>query len=135
MSTATSLTQEETEKEALAISIYERYSLLEEERSRGSAECEKGDYNVEPFEGITYGDYERCLCQVGVTTIIAKFLILDMPIDRDTPILVARGFLYTCGRILNTIERITSTFDGICHQMFRAAKTSLDTAESDSGDE
>ncbi|GKG40088.1 retrovirus-related pol polyprotein from transposon TNT 1-94, partial [Tanacetum coccineum] len=27
------------------------------------------------------------LCQVGVTTIIAKFLILDMPIDRDTPIL------------------------------------------------
>ncbi|GJR38401.1 hypothetical protein Tco_1214085 [Tanacetum coccineum] len=28
-----------------------------------------------------------------------------------------------------------STFDGICHQTFRAAKTSLDTAESDSDDE
>ncbi|GKD61410.1 hypothetical protein Tco_1298919, partial [Tanacetum coccineum] len=42
----------------------------------------------------------------GVTTIIAKFLIQDMPIDRDTLILVGRGFLHTCGSILNTIERI-----------------------------
>nr|GEU37921.1 hypothetical protein [Tanacetum cinerariifolium] len=75
------------------------------------------------------------LCQVGVTTIIAKFLILDMPIDRDTPILVGRGFLHTCSGILNTIERITSTFDGICHQTFRAAQTSLDTAESNNDDE
>ncbi|GKB69641.1 hypothetical protein Tco_0931053 [Tanacetum coccineum] len=75
------------------------------------------------------------LCQVGVTTIIAKFLILDMPIERDTPIIVEGGFVYTCGSILNTIERITSTFDEICHQTFRAAKTSLDTAKSDSDDE
>ncbi|GJR70571.1 retrotransposon ORF1 [Tanacetum coccineum] len=75
------------------------------------------------------------LCQVGVTTIIAKFLILDMPIERDTPILVGRGFLYTCGGILNIIERITSTFNEICHRTFRAAKTSLNTEESDSDDE
>ncbi|GJT71060.1 hypothetical protein Tco_1030346 [Tanacetum coccineum] len=34
-------------------------------------------------------------CQVGVTTIIAKFLILDMPIDRDAPILVAKTSLNT----------------------------------------
>ncbi|GKD47501.1 hypothetical protein Tco_1276477, partial [Tanacetum coccineum] len=47
---------------------------------------------------------KNVLCQVGVTNIIAKFLILDMPIDRDTPVLVRRGFLYTCGSILNTIE-------------------------------
>ncbi|GJV34600.1 hypothetical protein Tco_1395000 [Tanacetum coccineum] len=58
-----------------------------------------------------------------------------MPIDRDTPILVGRGFLHTCGGIVNTIENITSTFDGICHQTFRAAKTSLDTVESDNDDE
>ncbi|GKB28739.1 hypothetical protein Tco_0868140 [Tanacetum coccineum] len=45
------------------------------------------------------------------------------------------GFLYTCGSILNTIERITSTFDGLCHQTFHVAKTSLDTTESDSDDE
>nr|GEV49220.1 hypothetical protein [Tanacetum cinerariifolium] len=32
---------------------------------------------------------------VGVTTLITKFLILDIPIDRDAPIVVGRGFLYT----------------------------------------
>ncbi|GKF26134.1 hypothetical protein Tco_0082028 [Tanacetum coccineum] len=30
-------------------------------------------------------------CQVGVTTIIAKFLILDIPIDRDASIVVAES--------------------------------------------
>ncbi|GKA53557.1 hypothetical protein Tco_0746872 [Tanacetum coccineum] len=58
-----------------------------------------------------------------------------MPIDKDTPILVGRGFLHTCGGILNTIDNMRSTFDGICHQTFHAAKTSLDTTESDSDDE
>ncbi|GJV55067.1 ribonuclease H-like domain-containing protein [Tanacetum coccineum] len=81
------------------------------------------------------GVLKDVLCQVGVTTIIAKFLILDMPIDRDAPILVGRGFLYTCGSILNTRDRITSTFDGVCHQTFRVAKTSLNIEESDSDDE
>ncbi|GJZ89192.1 retrotransposon ORF1 [Tanacetum coccineum] len=80
------------------------------------------------------GVLKDVLCQVGVTTIIAKFFILDMPFDRDAPILVGRGFLYTSGSVLNTIDRITSTFDGVCHQTFRAAKTSLNTKESDSDD-
>ncbi|GJZ74234.1 hypothetical protein Tco_0638380 [Tanacetum coccineum] len=86
--------------------------------------------NTEPI-----GVLKDVLCQVGVTTIIAKFLILDMPIDRDAPILVSRGFLYTCGSILNTRDKITSTFDGVCHQTFPAAKTSLNTEESDNDDE
>ncbi|GKC38578.1 hypothetical protein Tco_1050962, partial [Tanacetum coccineum] len=75
------------------------------------------------------------MCHVGVTTIIVKFLILDMPIDREIPILVGRGFLYTCGSILNTIERVTSTFDEIFHQTFHTAKKSLNTVESESDDE
>nr|GEU51408.1 hypothetical protein [Tanacetum cinerariifolium] len=77
----------------------------------------------------------NALVDTGVTTIIAKFLILDMPIDRDVPILVGRGFLYTCGSIVNTRDMITSTFDGVSHQTFHAAKTSLNTKESDSDDE
>nr|GEU49898.1 reverse transcriptase domain-containing protein [Tanacetum cinerariifolium] len=88
------------------------------------------DINAEPM-----GVLKDVLCQVGVTTIIAKFLILDMPIDRDVPILVGRGFLYTCGSIVNTRDRITSTFDGVSHQTFHAAKTSLNTEESDIDDE
>ncbi|GJX28554.1 DNA-directed DNA polymerase [Tanacetum coccineum] len=75
-------------------------------------------------------------CLVGVTTIIAKFLILDIPIDRDASIVVGRGFLYTIGGIVNTPERLFLTFDAICHQTFRAARSDvLRTAESDSDDE
>ncbi|GJX32877.1 hypothetical protein Tco_0242732 [Tanacetum coccineum] len=224
LSTGKPLTQEEAEREALAIDICRRYSLLEEERPvietmaysdkykkildgicldkmkldremkkkeeeaiikiKGEALIEKedprafmipirlegkinlnaladtgSDINVMPYRvykelgreevmdvkiGITMlnnskaepmGLLKDVMCQVGVTTIITKFLIMDMPIDIDTSILVGRGFLYTCGSILNTIERVTSTFDGICHQTFRAAKTSLDTTESDSDNE
>nr|GEW85823.1 retrotransposon Orf1 [Tanacetum cinerariifolium] len=92
------------------------------------------DINTMPYR--IYKELGRENVQnVGVTIIIGKFLILDIPIDRDTSILLGRGFLHTCGGILNTIERIASTFDEICHQTFRAAQTSLDTAERDSYDE
>ncbi|GJS12863.1 hypothetical protein Tco_0407335 [Tanacetum coccineum] len=74
--------------------------------------------------------------KVGVTTLIAMFLILDIPIDSDTPIVVGRGFLRTIGGIVNTPERLFSTFDGFCHQTFRAARSNvMRNAESDSDDE
>ncbi|GKA95218.1 hypothetical protein Tco_0817256 [Tanacetum coccineum] len=76
------------------------------------------------------------LCQVGVTTLIAKFLILDIPIDRDAPIVVSRGFLRMIGGIVNTPERLFSTFDGFCHQTFRTSRSDvMRNAESDSDDE
>ncbi|GJW94166.1 hypothetical protein Tco_0173838 [Tanacetum coccineum] len=82
------------------------------------------------------GILTNVLCQVGVTTLIVKFLILDIPIDREAPIVVGRGFLYTVGGIVNTPERLFLTFDGICHQTFRAARSDvLRTTESDGGDE
>ncbi|GJT08526.1 agenet domain-containing protein [Tanacetum coccineum] len=65
------------------------------------------------------------LCQVGVTTLIAKFLILDIPIDRDSPLVVGRGFLRKIGGIVNTPERLFSTFDGFCHQTFHAARSDV----------
>ncbi|GKA61295.1 hypothetical protein Tco_0760702 [Tanacetum coccineum] len=46
----------------------------------------------------------------------------DIPIDRDSPIVVGRGFLHTIGGIVNTPERLFLTFDGFCHQTFRAAR-------------
>ncbi|GKB38690.1 hypothetical protein Tco_0883632 [Tanacetum coccineum] len=76
------------------------------------------------------------LCQVGVTTLIAKFLILDIPIDRDSPIVVGRGFLHIIGAIVNTPKRLFSTFDGFCHQTFCAARSDfMRNIESDSDDE
>ncbi|GJT42156.1 hypothetical protein Tco_0942021 [Tanacetum coccineum] len=74
--------------------------------------------------------------KVGVTTLIAKFLILDIPIDRDSPIVVGRGFLQSIGGIVNTPERLFLTFDGFCHQTFRATRSDvMRNAKSDSDDE
>ncbi|GKA73482.1 reverse transcriptase domain-containing protein [Tanacetum coccineum] len=75
------------------------------------------------------------LCQVGVTTIIAKILILDIRVDRDVPIVVGRSFIYTCGIILNTIKGTTSTFDGVCHQKFYVPQVRNNHGESDNDDE
>ncbi|GJV37604.1 zf-CCHC domain-containing protein [Tanacetum coccineum] len=74
--------------------------------------------------------------KVEVTTLIAKFLILDIPIDHDAPIVVGWGFLCMIGGIVNTQERLFSTFDGYCHQTFHAARSDvMRNAESDSDDE
>ncbi|GJR27024.1 hypothetical protein Tco_1103256 [Tanacetum coccineum] len=175
------LTQEEAAREAIAIDIYKRFSILEEARPviETMAYSDKykkildnifldkkkldGEIKQEEEEAVKrvmeealkekddpgafvilicleakinlnaladtgsdinakpMGLLKDVLCQVGVTTIIAKFLIVDMPVDKEVPLLVGRGFLATCGSILNTIDRLTSTFDGICHQTFQAA--------------
>ncbi|GJX15135.1 ribonuclease H-like domain-containing protein [Tanacetum coccineum] len=82
------------------------------------------------------GILTNVLYQVGVTTLIAKFLILDIPIDCDSLIVVGRGFLRTIGCIVNTPKRLFSTFNGFCHQTFRAVRSNvMRNAESDSDDE
>nr|GFA62703.1 hypothetical protein [Tanacetum cinerariifolium] len=68
--------------------------------------------------------------------LIAKFLILDIPIDRDAPVVVGQGFLRTIGGIVNTQERLFTTFDGFCHQTFHAARSDvMRNVECDSDDE
>ncbi|GJT97495.1 ribonuclease H-like domain-containing protein [Tanacetum coccineum] len=90
--------------------------------------------NHTPTEAM--GILTNVLCQVGVTTLIAKFLILDILIDRYSLIVVGRGFLRTIGGIVNAPKRLFSTFDGFCHQTFRAARSDfMRNAESDSDDE
>ncbi|GJV44028.1 DNA-directed DNA polymerase [Tanacetum coccineum] len=97
---------------------------------------DRGITMINHTQAEAMGILTNVLCQVGVTTLIAKFLILDIPIDRDSPIVVGRGFLRTIGGIVNTPERLFSTFDGFCHQTFRAARSDvMRNAESDSDDE
>ncbi|GJY32272.1 DNA-directed DNA polymerase [Tanacetum coccineum] len=115
---------------AMPYRIYEK--LGREEMKK----IDRGITMINHTQAEAMGKLSNVLCQVGVTTIIVKFLILDIPIDRDAPIKVGRGFLYTMGSILNTLERLFLTFDGVCHQTFRAARFDvLRTAESDSDDE
>ncbi|GJS61898.1 hypothetical protein Tco_0656682 [Tanacetum coccineum] len=105
-------------------------------RLKGEALKEKDDPGAFIFPIRLEGKVNENALAVGVTTIIAKFLILDIPIDYDAPIMVGWGFLYMMGSILNTPERLFSTFDEVCHQTFKAARFDvLRTAKSDSDDE
>nr|GEX73570.1 hypothetical protein [Tanacetum cinerariifolium] len=130
------LTQEEASREAIAIDIYKRFSILEEARpvietmtysdkykkildsifldkqkldvksrkkkrklQRGSQTDEPRNNYAKSLKGRTYGTLERRAMLVRVTTIIAKFLIFDVPVDKEVLILVGRGFLATYGSI------------------------------------
>ncbi|GKB04676.1 ribonuclease H-like domain-containing protein [Tanacetum coccineum] len=55
---------------------------------------DKGITMINHTQAEAIGILPNVLCQVGVTTLVAKFLILDIPIDRDSPIVVGRGFLH-----------------------------------------
>ncbi|GJY63161.1 ribonuclease H-like domain-containing protein [Tanacetum coccineum] len=97
---------------------------------------DRGITMINHTQAEAMGILTNVLCQVGVTTLIAKFLILDILIDRDSPIVVGRGFLRTIDGIVNTPERLFSTFDGFCLQTFCATRSDVMTnAESDSDDE
>ncbi|GJQ94279.1 reverse transcriptase domain-containing protein [Tanacetum coccineum] len=97
---------------------------------------DRGITMINHTQAEAIGILTNVLCQVRVTTLIAKFLILDILIDRDSPIVVGRGFLCTIGAIVNTPERLFSTFDGFCHQTFRAARSYfMRNVKSDSDDE
>ncbi|GJV07098.1 integrase, catalytic region, zinc finger, CCHC-type containing protein [Tanacetum coccineum] len=112
---------------------YQIYETLGREEIK---KVDRGIIMINHTQAEAMGILTNVLCQVGVTTLIAKFLILDIPIDCDAPIVVGRGFLYTIGGIVNTPERLFLNFDRICHQTFRAARSDiLRTAESDSDDE
>ncbi|GJY60590.1 hypothetical protein Tco_0461247 [Tanacetum coccineum] len=91
------------------------YRIFETLRREDMKKVDRGITTIIHTQAKAMGKLSNVLCQVGVTTIIAKFLILDIPIDRDAPIVVGRGFLHTMGSILNVSERIFSTFDGVTH--------------------
>ncbi|GKB10630.1 retrovirus-related pol polyprotein from transposon TNT 1-94 [Tanacetum coccineum] len=108
------------------------YQIYEQLGREEMKKVDKGITMINHTQAEAIGILTNVLCQVGVTTLIAKFLILDKPIDLDAPIVVGRGFL----RIVNTPERLFSTFDGFCHQTFHAARSDvMRNPESDSDDE
>ncbi|GKD58317.1 hypothetical protein Tco_1295826 [Tanacetum coccineum] len=87
-------------------------------------------------EAEVTGRLVNVLCQVGFTTLTAKFLILEIPIDREAPIMVGHGFLDTIGGNIDIPNRILTTFNGLTRQTFSAARSEkIRIAESDSDDE
>ncbi|GKB72928.1 DNA-directed DNA polymerase [Tanacetum coccineum] len=112
------------------------YRIYEQLGREEMMKVDRGITMINHTQAETIGILTNVLCRVGVTTLIAKFLILDIPIDRDAPIVVGRGFMHTIDGIVNTLEILFLTFDGFCHQTFRAARYDvMRNAESDSDDE
>ncbi|GKA47238.1 reverse transcriptase domain-containing protein, partial [Tanacetum coccineum] len=112
------------------------YWIYEQLGREDMKKVDRGITMINHNQAEAMGILTNVLCQVGVTTLIAKFLILDILIDWDSPTVVGRGFLRTIGGIVNTSERLFSTFDGFCHQTFRAARSNvMRNAKSDSDDE
>nr|GEX47230.1 ribonuclease H-like domain-containing protein [Tanacetum cinerariifolium] len=111
----------------------------EEDATLGRDDMKKVDRGITMInhtQAKAIGTLSNVLCRVGVTTLIAKFLILDILIDHDSPIVIGRGFLRTIGGIVNTLERLFLTFDGFCHQTFCAARSDImRNAKSDSDEE
>ncbi|GKC66750.1 retrotransposon ORF1 [Tanacetum coccineum] len=87
-------------------------------------------------EAEVTGRLVNVVCQVGFTTLSAKFLILEIPVDRDAPIVVGRRFLDTIGGNIDIPNRIFTTFNGLTRQTFRAARSEkIKIPKSDSDDE
>nr|GEV37744.1 hypothetical protein [Tanacetum cinerariifolium] len=111
------------------------YRIYEQLGRKEMKKVDRGITMINHTQAEAMGILTNVLCQEGVTTLIAKFLILDIPIDRHAPIVVGQGFLRTIGSIVNTTDRLFSTFDGFCHQNFRVARFDvMKNAESDSND-
>ncbi|GKF53035.1 hypothetical protein Tco_0159945 [Tanacetum coccineum] len=112
------------------------YRIYEQQ---GRDDIMKEDRNITIInytEAEVTGRLVNILCQVGFTTPSAKFLILEIPIDRDAPIMVGHGFLDTIGGNIDIPNRIFTTFDGRTRQTFRAVKSEkIRIDESDSDDE
>nr|GEV06654.1 retrotransposon Orf1 [Tanacetum cinerariifolium] len=75
---------------------YQIYETLGREYMK---KVDRGITMINHTQAEAIGILTNVLCQVGVTTLIAKFLILDIPIDHESPIVVGQGFLRTIGGI------------------------------------
>ncbi|GKD19129.1 retrovirus-related pol polyprotein from transposon TNT 1-94 [Tanacetum coccineum] len=112
------------------------YRIYEQLGREEIKKVDRGITMINHTKAEAMGILMNVLYRVGVTTLIAKFLILDIPIDRDAPIVVGQGFLHTIGGIVNTPERLFLTFDGFCHQTFHATRSDvMRNTKSDSDDE
>nr|GEY82544.1 hypothetical protein [Tanacetum cinerariifolium] len=66
------------------------YLIYETLRREEMKKVDKGIMMINHTQAEAMGILTNVLCQVGVTIIIDSFLILDIPIDRNAPIVVGR---------------------------------------------
>ncbi|GJW89905.1 hypothetical protein Tco_0167458 [Tanacetum coccineum] len=99
------MTQEEAHREKLLLPKSINMDIDVEKVKKS----EQRNSHEKPLHYKPMGLLKDALCQVGVATIIAN-------------------------GVLDIIDQVMSTYDGVCHQTFRAARTNINTLESDSDD-
>ncbi|GJS73929.1 hypothetical protein Tco_0706770 [Tanacetum coccineum] len=72
---------------------------------------DRGITMINHTQAKAMGKLSNVLYQVGVTTIIAKFLILDIPIDRDAPIVESDDLTFNVARF-DVLRMMESVSDG-----------------------
>ncbi|GKC88144.1 ribonuclease H-like domain-containing protein [Tanacetum coccineum] len=80
------------------------YRIFETLGREDMKKVDRGITMIDHTQSEAMGKLSNVLCQVGLTTIIAKFLIMDIPIDHDAPIVVGRGLLPARFDVLRTAE-------------------------------
>nr|GEW08191.1 hypothetical protein [Tanacetum cinerariifolium] len=108
------------------VRLDEKIKPKEERAMLGRGDILKEDRNITMInytEAEVIGRLVNVLCQVGFTTLSAKFLIMEIPVDRDAPIVVGCRFLDTIEGNIDILNRILTTFDGLFRQTFRVARS------------
>ena len=98
----------------------------------GMEQVEKIDWDTtisyEEAEGA--GIIKEIMCQVGFTTILAKFYILDYPFDNRTEVVVGRKFLHALGGNLCAKEGRTKFADGQCFRNIKIEEATIETLDA-----
>ena len=79
----------------------------------------------------TMGCLPNVLCQIGPNTMLANFLLFDVPINKDVPLFIGRSFLYTLGTIMDMRHSRISVFGG----QYKIIPIRKKKEESDSDDD
>ncbi|GJR12937.1 hypothetical protein Tco_0795589 [Tanacetum coccineum] len=92
--------EEEAVKRIKGEAIKEKDNIYISHQIRGTGredmkKVDRGITMINHTQAEAMGIIINVLCQVWVTTLSAKFLILDISIDHDSPIVVGQGFLRT----------------------------------------
>ncbi|GKF38255.1 DNA-directed DNA polymerase, partial [Tanacetum coccineum] len=80
-------------------------------------------------EAEVTGRLVNVFCQVGFNTLSAKFLILEIHVDRDAPIVVGHGFLDTVGGNIRAARSLTKPLEQLDQKKIRTAKSDSDDEE------
>ncbi|GKB39327.1 agenet domain-containing protein [Tanacetum coccineum] len=81
---------------------YHIYELLDRDKVKPRSDKVK---MLDLSNAETMGRLLDVLCQVEVTTILANFMLLDVPVDSDIPIIVGRSFIDSDDEEEYTIKR------------------------------